>query len=73
MRLKRIHVNGHNLRANKKDGGSRPVFTVKDYKSNRVGNSVSILGPSKLVFRHKPLNSGAVAWIETYADVRVAP
>ena len=70
-KLYRIHVNGANLRMNKKDKGNRPVFTVKDYKQNRKGNYVVIQGPSEMIFSHKSLKSGAVAWIETYSDVDV--
>lgn len=69
---KRIHVNMHNIRANKKDGGYRPVITVKTYKSNQYGHTVSIDGPSKVVYSpDKPLSCGARVWIETDADVYV--
>lgn len=67
----RIHVNGHHIRMNKKDGKRRPVFTAKDYRQNRKGNYVEIRGPSALVYPGKALNSGAVAWIETQAEVVV--
>lgn len=68
-----IHVNGHNLRANKKNKNEDlPVFTVKDYRRNRKGNTVLILGPSMMVFKpHKKLKSGAVAWIQTNSPVEV--
>jgi 3D (Asp-Asp-Asp) domain-containing protein len=72
--ITRIHVNGQNLRMNKKNkqGKRKPVFTVKDYKTNRKGNMVDIHGPSILVYRpDNPLNSAAVAWIETEAEVDV--
>lgn len=70
--LTRIHVNGANLRANKRDRGIRPVFTAKDYKQNRKGNKVLIDGPSLLIYSPKEkMKSGAVAWIETIADVEV--
>ena len=70
--IKRIHVNQHNIRANGKDGGDRPVLTVKTYKSNTTCNEVSIDGPSKLVYRpDKPLNCGAKVWIETNSTVTV--
>jgi hypothetical protein len=70
--ISRIHVNGHLLRMNKKDGGNRPVFTVKDYKGNRKGNLVKIMGPSTLEFdMSKKLKSGAVAYITTDAEVEV--
>lgn len=77
--LTRIHVNGQNLRANKKrysakypQGKRNAVFTVKDYKRNRKGNYVQIDGPSELIYQpDHSLKSGAVAWIETEAPVRV--
>ena len=67
-----IHVNRHHIAANRKDGGARPVFTVKDYKQNRKGNRVSFDGPCEFVYSpDKPLKCGAVAWIETQAPVTV--
>lgn len=70
--LKRIHVNRHNISANRKDGQRRPVFTVKTSKGNRKGNAVEIRGESVLRYSPgKPLPCGAVAWIETHAEVIV--
>lgn len=70
----RIHVNGANLRANKKDGGMRPVFTAKDYRQNQKGNYVAIYGYSVLKYQpDRKMKSGAVAWIETNAPVKVLP
>lgn len=67
-----IHVNGQNLRLNKRDHGKRPVFTAKDYRRNRKGNYVQIHGPSELeYFPGKPHKSGAVAAIITYSEVDV--
>jgi hypothetical protein len=69
---KRIHVNQHNIRANAKDGGSRPVLTVKTYKGNTLGDQVQVLGPSTLIYRpEQPLSCGARVWIETEAEVHV--
>lgn len=66
----RIHVNQHNIRANKKDGGNRPVMTVKTYKDNIKCQEVQINGPSKVVYRpDKPLACGATVWIETTSEV----
>lgn len=63
---KRIHVNQHNIRANGKDNGDRPVITVKTYKDNRYCNQVEILGESKILYRpDKPLSCGAKVWVET--------
>lgn len=64
-----IHVNQHNIKANKKDGGSRPVITVKTYKSNEYFHEVEIDGPVRLVYRpDKPLSCGAHVWMETDYD-----
>lgn len=70
-KLKRIHVNQHNIRANSKNGNQAlPVFTVKTYDSNLKCQEVQILGPSKLVYHpESPLSCGAKCWIETRADV----
>ena len=69
---KRIHVNQYNIRANSKDGGNRPVVTVKTYKENLTCNEVTWDGPSKLVYSpDKPLSCGAKVWIETESEVTV--
>lgn len=68
--IKRIHVNQYNIRANGKDGESRPVISVKASKGNFYGHVASINGPSKVVYSpHKPLSCGAKVWIETKAEV----
>ena len=67
---KRIHVNQHKIRANKKYGTNEPVITVKTYKSNDYAHEVRILGESKVVYSpNKPLSCGAKVWIETDAEV----
>jgi hypothetical protein len=67
---KRIHVNQHKIRANKKHGTNEPVITVKTYKSNDYAHEVNILGESKVVYSpDKPLSCGARVWIETDAEV----
>lgn len=69
---KRIHVNQHNIRANKKDDGNRPVITCKTSRANIYGHEVVIDGPSVLIYQpEKPLSCGAKVWIETDADVIV--
>jgi hypothetical protein len=68
--IKRIHVNQHHLRANRKDGGKRPVITVQTSKGPVYADHVDIKGESSLVFRpEKPLSCGARIWIETRAEV----
>ena len=66
----KIHINQHIIKANKKDGGNRPVITCKTYKSNDYGHEVEILGPSKVIYRpDKPLSCGAKVWIETEGKI----
>ena len=63
---KKIHVNMHHIRHNKKHRTNKPVITVKTSKSNNYAHEVDILGKSKLVYRPtKPLPCGARVWIET--------
>jgi len=65
----RIHVNQHNIRANSK-GACLPVLSVKTYKGNTTCNSVTIHGPSRVVYSPEhPLSCGARVWIETQAEV----
>jgi len=67
---KRIHVNQHVIRSNKKNNENNPVITVKTYQDNIYGNEVQILGESTFVYRpNKPLSCGARVWIETDAEV----
>ena len=71
---KRIHVNQHNIRKNKKHGTNLPVITVKTYKSNTYGHEVEILGPSKVVYGvngKQILSCGARVVIETESDVKI--
>ncbi len=70
--MKRIHVNMHKVRANKKHGTNEPVLTIKEGKSNTYCHEVDILGPSKLVYRpNKPLSCGARVWIETDSEIEI--
>ena len=67
---KKIHINMHKIRSNKKNGTNEPVITVKTYKSNTYAHEVEILGKSKVVYSpDKPLSCGARVWIETDAEV----
>ena len=69
---KRIHVNQHKIRSNKKNNLKEPVITVKTSKSNNYGHEVEILGPSKIIYSpDKPLSCGAKVWIETEAEVNI--
>ena len=67
---KRIHINQHVIRANKKNGTNDPAITVKTYKRNIYAHRVEIDGPSSVVYSpDKPLSCGARVWIETDATV----
>jgi len=67
---KKIHINQHVIRANKKNGTNDPVITVKTFKSNTYAKEVEILGSSKVIYSpDKPLSCGAKVWIETKAKV----
>ena len=63
---KRIHINQHKIRSNKKNNLKEPVITVKTSKSNDYAHEVEIKGPSKIIYSpDKPLSCGAKVWIET--------
>ena len=63
---KKININQHKIRSNKKNNTEEPVITVKTSKSNNYAKEVDILGKSKLVYKPtKPLPCGARVWIET--------
>lgn len=71
-----IHVNQHNIRANK-DGNNRPVITCKTYKSNNYRHNAIIYDKkgeeiAKIIYSpDKPLSCGAKVWIETTNKVVV--
>jgi len=75
--LRRIHVNQHHIKKNRKEGIDLPVITVKSYKDNVYAHEVDILDKdgnviASVVYRpHKPLSCGAHVWIETKADVEI--
>ena len=68
--IKRIHINQHKIRSNKKNNLDEPVITVKTSKANTYAKEVNILGKSKLVYKpNKPLSCGAKVWLETEEKV----
>ena len=65
-----VHVNQHVIKENRKTGQTKPVLTVKTYKSNDYAHEVEIKGPCKVVYSpNKPLSCGAHVWIETQSEV----
>jgi hypothetical protein len=68
--LKRIHVDQHAIRRNRKLGTEEPPISVKTYRQNIKCLSVEIGGPSRVVYSPEhPLSCGARLWIETRAEV----
>ena len=69
---KRIHINQHVIRANKKNGTNDPAITVKTSRNNYYANRVEIDGPASVVYSpDKPLNCGARVWVETNSRVNL--
>ncbi|QGH74665.1 hypothetical protein KNU84_gp039 [Bacteriophage DSS3_VP1] len=64
-----IHVNRQHIGMNAKDGGNRPVYTIKDNGVTRYAREVVINGPSRMVYNGDQLRCGARAWIETEAPL----
>ena len=70
--IKRIHINMHHIRYNKKHNANKPVITVKTSKENVYGHKVTILGGSDVIYSpDKPLSCGARVWIEPHSPVIV--
>ncbi len=57
-----IHVNRQHIAQNAKDGGNRPVYTIKDRGRTRYAREVVIEGRMRMVYNGKQLSCGARAW-----------
>lgn len=69
--IKRLHVNRHVIAANRKTGKRAPALTIQTSKGPFRGQVVIINGPSQMVYDpDNPLSCGAVAWVETTAEVQ---
>ena len=64
-----IHVNRQHVGMNAKDGGNRPVYTIKTGSKTRYAREVIIQGPSRMVYNGNQLKCGARAWIETESEL----
>jgi hypothetical protein len=64
-----IHVNRQHIAMNRKDGGNRPIYTIKMGGKTVYARAVEWDGPSKLVHQGQQLPCGARAWIETHAEL----
>ena len=70
--IKRIHVNQHVIRRNRKHDESAPPFSVKNRGQSFAAYHVDVLGHSEVVYSpDKPLACGAHVWIETKSTVFV--
>jgi hypothetical protein len=70
--IKRLHVDQHAIRANRKGGLQKPPLTAQTSKGPHKGWEVEVRGPSKLVYSPgRPLSCGATVWVETHAEVEL--
>lgn len=75
--IKRIHINQHKIRHNKKTGENVPVVTCKTSKSNDYGHEVIVydkdgVEAARIIYRYcKPLSCGAHCWVETQNECDV--
>lgn len=70
--IKRIHVNQHVIRSNRKNKENNPVITIQTSKGAFAAKDIKIHGNSKVIYRpDKPLKCGATLWVETIAPITV--
>ena len=70
--IKRIHVNQHVIKANKKHDRSDPVLTIKTTGENIKANHIMIGDNVRLCYSpESPLACGATIWIETTEQVSI--
>jgi hypothetical protein len=75
-KIKKIHINQHNIRSNKTKYTDLPVITIKIGSKNYYCNQIEIMGPSKISYcgsgDQKPLiNCGARVIMETTSEVKI--
>ncbi len=64
--LKRIHINRHVIRDNKRRKKKLPPFRIKTSKENIVCMRLIVVGMTEFIYSpDKPLKCGATAWVET--------
>jgi len=68
--IKRIHVNQHIIRDNKKQNVRVPPLTIKWRGKTYAAANVDIRGVSRVVYSpDAPLACGAYVWVETKAEI----
>ena len=69
-----IHVNQHNIKANRKNGTDEPVLTCKTYNTNEYAHEAILYDKDgieigRVVYRKdNPLSCGAHVWMEFNTD-----
>jgi len=70
--IKRIHVNQHIIKANRKNGSNNPVLTIKTTSDNIKANHIMIGDNVRLCYApESPLACGATIWIETTEEINI--
>ena len=70
--IKRIHVNQHVIKSNRKHGKNDAVLTIKTTKNNIKANHIMIGDHVRLCYApESPLACGATIWIETTEEVHI--
>lgn len=68
--IKRIHVNQHIIKSNRKHGKSDAVLTIKTTSGNTKANHIMIGENVRLCYApESPLACGATIWIETTEEI----
>lgn len=70
-KIKRIHVNQHNIRHNGKTGDRKPIVSVKCGGKNYTGHGADFMLGRLVYSPDKPLSCGAKVWIETNEQVTI--
>lgn len=70
--IKRIHVNQHIIKANRKNGKKDAVLTIKTTSDNIKANHIMIGDNVRLCYApESPLACGATIWIETTEEINI--
>ena len=70
--IKRIHVNQHIIKSNRKHGKNDAVLTIKTTKNNIKANHIMIGENVRLCYApESPLACGATIWIETTEEINI--
>ena len=70
--IKRIHVNQHIIKSNRKHGKTDAVLTIKTTKNNIKANHIIIGENVRLCYApESPLSCGATIWIETTEEIHI--